>query len=94
MRRAGGDESRSDAEALAPELRPMLFKLAALLRVGAALAAAGGDPAELQLNVAGTELVLTLRTASPESARELLAPHAEEFFRVFGLRPRLGEPAA
>ena len=94
VRRAGGDESRSDAEDLAPELRPTLFKLAALLRVGAALAAADGDPAELQLNVAGTELVLTLRTASPESARELFAPHAEAFCRVFGLRPRLGEPTA
>ena len=94
VRRAGGCASRNDAENLAPEHRPTLFELAALLRVGAALAAVGGDPEELQLNVSGAELILTLRTASPESARGLLAPHAEEFCRVFGLRPRPGEPAS
>jgi exopolyphosphatase/pppGpp-phosphohydrolase len=94
VRRAGECGSGGDAESLTPEHRPTLFKLAVLLRVGAALARIAGDPADSHLNISGTELTVTSRTAATEAAREFLVPHAEEFFRVFGLRPRLGEPTA
>ncbi len=77
--------------ALPPEHRPTLFKLAALLRVAAALSESRAALDDPRLNIAGGEFLITPRSAAGGADRSLLARHAELFVRVFGLRPRFAE---
>lgn len=90
--RSGGVAFPAEVSGVLPEQQPTLFRLAALLRLAAALSIDPGDKfSGMHLNISGGELAISSAAAANGAERAALARGAELFMRVFGLEPRFGE---